>query len=108
VTFRPNLGKGQGGYAKTDQNGFYELTTFEPGDGAEAGDYVVMISKRETTPGDPSYGDPDSPNYGKKAPPSAEPQTTDLLPKKYGSVTTSGLTAGVTEGDNEFSFALTD
>ena len=30
-------------YGRTDAQGVYELRTFEPGDGAPAGDYKIMV-----------------------------------------------------------------
>ncbi len=108
VTFRPSQGATQGGYATTDENGAFTLTTFETGDGAQVGSYLVMIKKQEVTEGDPSYGDPDSPNYGKEPPPGAESKTVDLIPTKYANTKTSGLSADVKESENTFSFDLTD
>ena len=38
-------------YATTDADGTFELTTFEPGDGAPAGDYIVTLRWPDGPPG---------------------------------------------------------
>lgn len=108
VTFRPKVKGGKGAVAITNENGEFELMTFETGDGALAGDYTVTVIKQQHTPGDPSYNDSDSPNYGKEPPPSAQSQTIDLLPNKYGDPKKSGLVATVQDGENFFTFELSE
>jgi hypothetical protein len=48
VTFAPS-GEGQAAFGRTDAEGRYELTTFQPGDGVTAGRYVVTVVKFEQT-----------------------------------------------------------
>ncbi len=89
----------RGATALTDAKGRFALTTFKPGDGAVAGKHQVQISKIEIEKG-----------------PERDPEATPLpvkeiylLPKKYGSFQTSGLTADVsTTGKNRFEFKLGD
>lgn len=107
ITFRPAQKGGRGGFAKTDDQGFYTLTTFDTADGAVPGSYGVTIRKREVIPGDPSYNDSNSENYGKEPPPEAESKTIEHVAAKYGDTKTSGLSAEVTTGDNIFDFDVT-
>lgn len=71
---------------KTDEAGVFNLDSFETGDGAPAGEYQVAISWMETVA--PSE-DPEMPNER------------DQLQGRYANPEQSGLTASVTEGDNE-------
>lgn len=81
---------------ETNAQGHFTLMTFEPGDGAIAGQYKVLITKRQESP-DPKQ--PDSPYK----------ITRDLLPARYGNPTRTDLTAEVTPGGpNDFSFELKD
>jgi hypothetical protein len=79
VTFHPH---GEAGakvtrsYAKTDASGSFKLSTYEPGDGAPAGRYLVTV-----------YQDPDQPGAS--------------LPERYHSPATSGIVAEVKQQDNE-------
>lgn len=108
VTFRPTVKGGRGAVAITDETGSYQLMTYETADGAAAGDYIVSVVKQEHTPGDPSYTDSDSDNYGQDPPPGAEAKTVDLVPTKYANGKTSGLTATVEEGENLFPLELSN
>jgi len=85
--------------ATTDAQGRFNLTTFEPGDGAVAGKHQVLITKIRVDRGPPR--DPES------TPP--PPKEISLLPAKYGKFQTSGLSADVTaSGENRIEFKLTD
>jgi hypothetical protein len=85
---------------KTDASGRFQLTTFEPNDGAVPGDYKVAIQKVQVTSGKTSGAVPD--DY--VGPP---PDEKWLLPAKYGSTATSGFTATVqASGTNDFKFDL--
>jgi hypothetical protein len=98
VTFSPE-GGGKAAVGKTDAQGAFTLMTFEPGDGAVAGKYTIIITKRTEQP--------EEENENSEAP--AAPPVKDLLPTKYGNPNTSKLTAEVTEGgENQFTFELTD
>lgn len=78
--------------AKTDDNGHYELTTFESFDGAMVGHHSVTIVKRVPMP-PPHISVPDA---GKP-----------LIPPKYFAAQTSGLTADVKAGEsNVYDFEL--
>lgn len=101
VTFAP---QGQGlnsAFGTTDAAGVFKLSTFEVDDGAQPGSYAVSIAKTVTEGGAPQ-GAPV--NTGTPPPP---PKTTELLPVRYKTAATSGLTATVAKGAaNEFSFEL--
>jgi hypothetical protein len=66
---------------RADTAGEFELTTYQAGDGAPAGTYVVTVEWRQAG---------DHPEQG-----------TELLPPVYGDPRTSKLRVTVTTGDNE-------
>jgi hypothetical protein len=76
-------------YGRTDAQGVYELRTLEPGDGAPAGKYNIMV--RWLT------GGSDSENRGDDR---GSP-VTDRLGGRYTNPETSGLSYTVVEGPNE-------
>ena len=84
----------RGAVALTDEDGYFTLTTYVPGDGAHEGDYRVEIAK---------YAEPDM-----NAPEGTTPPLHSLLPIKYTKAETSSLTAQVTAGENSFTFDLAD
>ena len=104
--FNPEAADGQGAFGRTDAEGRYELTTFEAGDGAVAGAYIVTITKYESAPpaaeaSEDEYVPPEAGQAKPKAP-------KNDLPSKYSQMHTSDLRAGVSEqGENKFDFALT-
>ncbi|MCI0360111.1 MAG: hypothetical protein L0211_16660 [Planctomycetaceae bacterium] len=86
----------------TDSSGHYELLTIVPGDGASLGKHRVKVIARGpdktpagTAPGTIVAGAPVEPG----AP---------LIPEKYFSFDTSGLTAEVKEGGTTVNFDLSD
>ena len=66
---------------RADATGAFELTTYETGDGAAAGEYVVTVEWKRAE---------DHPEQG-----------TELLPPVYGDPKTSKLSVTVTPGVNE-------
>lgn len=104
VSFRSSDGT-IGAAGRTNQNGEFELTTYESGDGAVAGSHQVTVVKTVVEGEDPSYFDENSPNYGKEPPPT---KTVYVVPKKFTNFATSGLTATVEEGNNDVTLTLTD
>ncbi len=100
VMLRPKAGN-KPAYGRTDAEGFTELTTFEQGDGAMAGEHQVRVRKVEVKVG--------------PAPTPEEPDRVDILsetylvPQRYDDVETSGLTVTVdSDADNAFTLQLTD
>ncbi len=94
--------------AMTDENGRYELQTFEPGDGAVPGEFKVTVRKVEVKAGKGTVldeGSDDGGDTGGEGPPPAVEKS--LIPEKYGRAATSGLQASVTEtGENSIPFDL--
>jgi hypothetical protein len=88
----------------TDAQGKAKLKTYVDGDGAVIGSHKVIISKMTAEGG--QNVDVDDPKYNPNAPP---PTVKYLLPQKYSVITSSGLTAEVSEsGPSEFTFDLKD
>lgn len=106
VTFNPEARDGRGAFGLTDAEGRYELATFEAGDGAVAGKYIVTMAKYDTPPApegevsEEEYVPPEAGGGAAEAPPK------NLLPDQYRQMHTSNLRAEVKEGDNTFDFAL--
>lgn len=117
VAFSPKGGTGNAAAGTTDASGKYTLTTFESGDGAVPGTYMVGVTKTEaadaTVPASSSAEDVDAAyeaaekagvdvmGGGKVA------ETKQLLPAKYGNPTSSGFEFEVTKGgDNNFDLPL--
>ncbi|WP_459555132.1 peptidase associated/transthyretin-like domain-containing protein [Lacunimicrobium album] len=106
VTFAPKTKGLRTAVGMTDQNGAYALTTITPADGAMAGDYAVIVVKVEAGKTSETL-DSNDPNYGKGGTyPGASGTAKYITPEKFSSPATSGLTASVKEGKNEFNFDL--
>jgi hypothetical protein len=120
VVFQPKTG-GQAASGTTDAQGKFQLTTFNPQDGAVVGSYAVTISKVEGASGpavnleglseaeatkkaaEAYYSSAAAKNIGN---PKAKDASKDLIPAKYKDPGTSGLTADVKAGGGEFKFDL--
>lgn len=99
VTLLPKTSGGRGASGRTDTSGAFALTTFDPGDGAIPGSYLVTVSKTEIEGNSEIQEDPNAP----------PPVHKDLLPTRYKDPSQSGLTAEIKEGDpNQLAFDLTD
>lgn len=92
-------------YGRTDAQGVAKMAT-SYADGAVAGTHKVTINKSESVGGAPQV-DTDDPAYDPDAA-YAPSSVKHHLPVKYNSPATSGLTAEVKSGTNEFKFDLTD
>lgn len=91
VTFQPVDSQGRGGSAVTDENGFFEAQTYEPGDGLTAGTHKVAIQKT-------LFVD----KAGNVVTEIREPGSAvekDFLPKKYRQFDKSGLTVEIADSD---------
>ena len=117
VVFAPASGGGTAASGVTDAGGRYKLTTLNPGDGALAGSYLVMISKTEQVGEDPAaaavkpgMSDEEATKAAMEAHVAGEktdPEFRDLLPAKYKDPAASGLKAEVAKGgQTEFNFEL--
>lgn len=113
VTFSPQ-NKQPVAIGRTDSNGQYSLTTYDPNDGAAAGDYVVLVAKTgSSSPAETEQDMHQALNSGESAEAAMhagaqeKESSGSLLPEKYGSAGSSDLAATVTEsGDNKFDFDL--
>lgn len=99
----------------TDAAGRFQLTTLTPGDGAMPGSYGVQIAKIEGADAaaapaveDPIAASQRAAKEGKLEPLAGPEAVKDLLPVKYKSPNTSGLTAEVKQGANDLRFDLTE
>ena len=101
VIFEP-LGSTPAATGETDTAGRFQLTTFNPNDGAVPGEYKVAVHKVQVTRANrPANAPDDAP-----APP---PEEKSLLPAKYATGQSSGLTAIVkSDSPNDFTFNLAD
>lgn len=110
VTFRNSEQGARPATAITDDNGAFQLTTFEEGDGAVPGKHVVTVTKMADSGGG-SQGTEQSMEEAAAAAEqgeeqaSAEPQS--AIPERYGNPDTSDLSYTVKEGEtNEFTIEL--
>jgi hypothetical protein len=86
----------------TDDDGKYELTTFDKGDGTVPGDYKVTIRKMDKAVG--AAVSMDDPGYNPDA--KVEPPKS-LIPEKWGDQFKSGLTATIgAEAKSDLNFAI--
>jgi hypothetical protein len=106
---------------KTGANGEFVLTTYDPGDGAAAGDYVVLVTKDLPPPAGAGAAPATGHRQGQKeivdyAAMHAQvsggqggeaPSATSGLPERYSRLDKSDLKATVkADGSNEFNFDL--
>ena len=105
VVFSPE-GEGRAASGLTDASGRFQLQTLTPEDGVMPGKYQVAISKTQV---EGAMSEEESQAYAAKHGKSPEVTVKELLPEKYKSPASSGLTAEVTAGGkNEFTFDLKD
>lgn len=105
VVFAPE-GQGRAASGLTDASGRFQLTTLTASDGILPGKYQVAISKTEVVGG---MTEEESQAYTAEHGEPPAVTTKELLPEKYKSPATSGLTAEVTEGGvNDFTFDLAE
>jgi hypothetical protein len=102
VVFVPTTSEAEAAAGVTDAAGKYQLTTFVAGDGAQAGEYRVKVSKydtkRATADEKQKYMtfEEEQKIYAEDERPT--PPAKNLLPKKFESDITSGIVHTVTKG----------
>jgi hypothetical protein len=103
VSFVPQ-GQSRSAVATTDANGNFKMMTLNPGDGAEPGEYKVVVSKTETI--EPKV-DPRA--YQDKSDiPFPPTEIIYYLPQKYSETETTDLTITLSsKGDKNIEFKLT-
>jgi hypothetical protein len=110
VTFAPS-GKQPAATGRTDTEGKYTLTTYDPGDGAAAGDYTALVTKEGAAPAAPGGHDPKNTNPAAAGAPTHAAQksaaTSGLLPTKYSAASSSDLKVTVkADGANDIALDL--
>jgi len=101
IGFSPKVaGMGDGGYARTDEKGFYQLQTTQGrvNAGTTPGEYYVTISKVDAVGTGVFRVDDTGFRY-------EETNTVSAIPEKYSSAE-AGLSAIVVKGKNVFNFDL--
>ena len=94
-------------FGRTDASGVARMKTYVEGDGSVVGTHKVTIIKAEAPPD--TSADVSTPEYVPPDPNAPAKEVKHLIPVKYSSPSTSGLTADVTEsGPNDVKFDLTD
>ncbi len=99
---------------RTGNDGSFRLTTYDSGDGAAAGEFIVLVTKsgkKSTATDAVSAHDPDNPTSGAgahdAATDGADTAADSGLPEKYSRVEQSDLTAVIkADGSNELTFDL--
>lgn len=112
VVFHPTGDSGVIARGKTDEDGYYELTTYDTDDGAVAGEYKIAISKADPS-SDVVSQEVDLDNPGAMydsmmAGDGTEVELESMLPAKYASPASTPETRTVQEGSNEFNIELKD
>lgn len=106
VTFVPQTHE-HAAIGRSDSEGHFELRSFEANDGAVPGEFKVTVVKFELQVKPPTEELSDAElerREGKTEPPPPK----SLVPEKYGSPKTSGLSVKVVEGTNEVVLELKD
>jgi len=115
ITFMPDKPDGRGAAGKI-KDGYYTMTTQDPGDGAFPGTYSVLITALDINM---AQADADTKKAADKnkmtvvmpdqaAVAKAVKSAKNMVPQKYSSIDTSGLKATVEQKSNTIPFALTD
>ena len=107
VTFFSHEGRAASG--TTDDHGRFQLTSFDPNDGAALGNHTVTITKWVKVSSDKIRGATEIRKMGSTLNPGEVVIIANFLPKRYGDVQLTPLSAVVSAGDkNDFIFELAD
>lgn len=108
VSFAPQEGQPTA-TGMTDDQGNFQLTTYDFGDGAAAGKYSIVISKAVvaasgSSDGEGEHADEDSVAHDASG---GSTSTQNMVPPQYSSSTETPLTEEVTaDGENHFKFEI--
>jgi hypothetical protein len=106
VTFYPSAG-GRPAVGNIASDGSYTLSRNQPGDGAVVGEYKATIEAREAAPGvAASQARSLTDELAANPMPQGANAIKDLVPAKYSTIETSGLTATVRSENNQIDFDL--
>jgi len=110
VTFSPKEGQPVA-FGMSNDAGEFTLTTYDTGDGAAAGNYVVVVSKSAASSSTTDVGHSADPAFvasvqsGHNA--STSPTSGSLIPGAYSDATKTPLKAVVDpDGENDFTFEI--
>lgn len=113
VSFVPKSSSGTSAFATTDDTGKFQLTTFDPGDGAIPGEYHVKVEKYDTAEeavpaADSSEGtsELDDSAYNPEEEDEQAAAGKSLLPAKYADPYNSGIEFTVTASETENNFPI--
>jgi hypothetical protein len=97
ISFQPK-GEGRSATATTNAAGEFQATTLNPNDGIFPGDYVITVSKSEIV--GKTYSDAEIEDIIQKTGEGPRIETKQVVPDKYLSAETSGLSASIPSGGN--------
>lgn len=113
VTFSPQEGQPVA-FGRTDSEGKYTLTTYEAGDGAVAGKYIVLVNKSSGSGAGPGAavsheafvsGQASVTSHAAAGKPGGSTPAS-ILPEKYSKANTSDLTTTVSADKTTYDFEL--
>ena len=93
ITFVADDGAYAVGY--TDEKGMARMYTYNPNDGVKKGSYLVRLSKYPKVEAPTGTYDPATDSYGPATTVAADPNPEPLIPRKFVSTETSGLSVVV-------------
>lgn len=104
IRFVPTGEKGRMANGYSSKDGTFELTTINAGDGAQPGDYVVVVSKIPASKGPSTSSDPtkDMIDWLKQK----KPKEVDPVPVIYGSEKSSPLKWKIESGSTEITLKI--
>jgi hypothetical protein len=110
VVFVPSAKGAASAAGVTDAEGYYELTTFTAGDGAQVGKYLVKVTKYDVKKPDGTKEqrfvthEEEQATYVEDTTPAPPPK--NVLPAKYETETTSGIVHTVEDGPTTLDIEL--